>query len=311
MKKLLVTGASGLLGMNLALGLSKKYQIFGVANHLTLQGIPFEMIQRDFFRKDVAAELIDTVQPDAVIHCAAMANVDACEKNPEAATELNGEFPGRLAGETAKRHIPMIHISTDAVFDGKERKENGYTENDLPHPINVYARSKLLGEQKVFETNPDAVVARVNFYGWSVAGNRSLSEFFYANLKSGQRVFGFTDVFFCPLYVWDLAEILEKLLLKNAKGLYHVFSPEFLSKYEFGVNIAGKFGFDPNLIQPVSWQAGGLDAPRSPYLIMNTDKLREFLGESLPDQETCLNHFYEAEKSGLPELIRSFRTDNS
>ena len=61
MKKLLVTGASGLLGMNLALGLSKKYRIFGVANHLTLKGIPFEMIQRDFFRKDVAAELIDTV----------------------------------------------------------------------------------------------------------------------------------------------------------------------------------------------------------------------------------------------------------
>ncbi|NCP86195.1 sugar nucleotide-binding protein, partial [bacterium] len=78
------------------------------------------------------------------------------------------------------------------------------------------------GEVNVLSTNPTAIVARVNFFGWSLSGTRSLSEFFYNKLSTGQPANGFTDVSFCPLFVGDLAEILLHMLEKNLAGLYHV-----------------------------------------------------------------------------------------
>ena len=309
MKTLLVTGISGLLGLNLGLQFHQKYRIIGVTNRMQLKDVPFETIQRDFFQSDAADRLLNDTQPDALIHCAAMANVDDCEKNPEAAMALNGVFPGKLATAAGAQGIPMLHISTDAVFDGKTEIPAGYTEENTPDPINTYAATKLAGERNVLEANADAIVARVNFYGWSPSGKRSLSEFFYNNLSEGKKVNGFTDVFFCPLYVRDLAKILEQLLLKKATGLYHVFSAENQSKFAFGRAIAELFGFDPDLVQPVSWRDGGLNAARSPYLIMNTDKLATFLNEPLPGQAVGLQHFYEDQKAGLAALIKTLRID--
>ncbi len=309
MKTLLVTGVSGLLGLNLSLRFGEKYRIIGIGNQMRLQNIPFEMQQRDFLLPDAAERLLDETQPDAVIHCAALANLEACEKEPEGAMRLNGEFPGELARAAASKNVPLIHISTDAVFDGQQKKDGGYTEEDQPNPINVYAVTKLAGERNVLDANPNALVARVNFYGWSLSGRRSLCEFFYNNLAAGKSSNGFTDVFFCPLYVNDLAEILEKLLSRKTSGLLHVFGSDVLTKFEFGQAIATQFGFDPTLVQPVSWQEGGLSAARSPYLIMNTARLRGILGEELPGKVSGLSHLYQDRRAGLPEKLKSFRVD--
>ena len=95
-----------------------------------------------------------------------------------------------------------MHVSTDAVFDGQAAAT---TEQDTPNPLSIYARTKLDGERGVAEANPDAIIARVNLYGWSLSGRRSLAEFFFNNLSAGKRVKGFTDVYFCPLLANDLA----------------------------------------------------------------------------------------------------------
>ena len=141
-------------------------------------------------------------------------------------------------------------VSTDAVFDGQASGPNGYSETDPVRPINSYAESKALGERNVLSANPDAIVARVNFFGWSISGRRSLSEFFYTNLKAGRVVSGFTDVFFSPLYVRDLSRILVRLLESSERGVFHVFGAKTLSKYDFGVEIAKAFGFNPENVRP-------------------------------------------------------------
>jgi dTDP-4-dehydrorhamnose reductase len=131
----------------------------------------------------------------------------------------------------------------------------------------------------------------VNFYGFSLSGRRSLAEFFLYNLLEGRQLKGFTDVHFCPLYVGDLVQVLFAMLEKKLHGLYHVVSPECLSKYDFGKRIADKFGLDGSLITPVSVYDGGLLAKRSPNLTLRVDKLLA-TGIQLPGQTAGLDSFY-------------------
>ena len=147
------------------------------------------------------------------------------------AQQINAEMPGSIAVLCKKKGIQLTHISTDAVFDGKM---GDYTEEDPPNPLSVYARTKLEGERTVAAEYPNAIIARVNFYGFSLSGKRSLAEFFLNNLIDKKQVNGFVDVMFSPLYVTDLVDTLVKMIEKELSGLYHVVSPESLSKYAFG-----------------------------------------------------------------------------
>lgn len=302
--RILVTGASGLLGLNLSLRMTETHTIVGV-DRSKLAGTPFELFQADLLEPNACSRLIDEVRPDAIIHTAANAIVDACETDPEGARLLNAEFPGCIAELCAKQGIRMVHISTDAVFDGA--KEELYTEKDIPNPLGVYAQTKLEGEQNVLSANPDATVARVNFFGWSLSGTRSLSEFFYNSLSAGERVNGFTDVWFCPMFVSDLADTLVRVLESGLSGLYHTVGSEPLTKYDFGVSIARQFGFDERLVQPISVEASSLKAKRSPKLRLSVHKLSTALGMSIPGVSTGIPKFYTQYQQGYPQKMRSYQ----
>ncbi len=299
--RLLITGASGLLGVNVALEAAQRHTVFGVVHRRQLKTQAFTVLQADLHTSGEVERLLDETQPDWVIHCAALADVDACERDPELAWALNSELPAELAQHVARGGARLLHVSTDAVFDG--RKGN-YREDDPPNPLSIYARTKLAGEQRVMEANPDAIVARVNLFGWSASGERSLAEFFFYNLQAGRPVKGFTDVFFCPLLANDMAQIFLQMLARGLRGLYHVFSVECRSKYEFGVAIANTFGLDADLIAPVSVSAAGLAAMRSPNLTMNVDKLVHDLGQVPPTISTGLERFYQLYQQGYPQFLR-------
>lgn len=303
MKRLLITGASGLLGLPLALDASRAgYAVTGVVNSHRLNHPPFTQIAADFSAPGCAGAILDQAAPDVVVHCAAVANLDAAEKDPDLARRINTELPGELARETARRSIRLVHISTDQVFDGAR---GNYQEDDAPNPLGVYARTKLEGENAVLSANPQAAVARVVFYGWSLSGRRSLAEFFYNNLAAGNAVKGFTDVFFCPLQVNELARLLMKIAEAGIGGLYHVVSRESLSKYDFGVAIARRFGLDERLVQPASVMDAGLAARRSPNLTLRVEKLAAALGTPLPGQAEGLDRFYTQRLENYPEFLRS------
>jgi len=302
--KILVTGASGLLGLNLSLRMIETHTIVGVDRN-KLSGTPFELVKADLRKAGASSRLIDEVRPDAVIHTAANANVDACESDPEGARLLNAVFPGELAELCAKQSVHMIHISTDAVFDGT--KEDIYTEDDIPNPLGVYAQTKLDGERNVLSANPDAAIARVNFFGWSLPGTRSLSEFFYNKLSTGQQANGFTDVWFCTMFVGDLADTLVRMLEKGLSGLYHTVGSEALTKYDFGVKIARQFGFDEELVIPTSVEESGLKARRSRNLRLSVHKLSTDLGLEIPGVSTGLENFYTQYTQGYPQKMRSYQ----
>ncbi len=302
MMKILVTGASGLLGLNFALRFHDTHHIRGVVHSHPLREAPFEQITADLSDADALAQILDHTQPEVVLHCAALANVDACERDPEYAMRVNCDLPAALAKAAARDGFHLVHLSTDAVFDGQR---GDYCEDDLPNPLGAYARSKLAAEQAVLDACPQALVARVNFYGWSLSGRRSLGEFFYTNLKNRQPVKGFTDVFFCPLEATMLAEVLLRLVERRVNGIYHVVSSECLSKYEFGLAVARKFGLDGGLIAPVSVREGGLVAQRSPNLRLRTEKLSTALGQPAPAQADGLERFHHLFISGYSQRIQA------
>jgi dTDP-4-dehydrorhamnose reductase len=171
----------------------------------------------------------------------------------------------------------------------------------------VYAQTKLDGERAVLTENPNAIVARVNFYGWSLGGRRSLAEFFFNNLTNSKSMSGFTDVIFCPMLVNDTARLLMKMLKKKLSGIYHVVGPQAMSKYHFGVEIARKFSLRESEITPKSVTFSGLVAKRSNNLWLSTHKLSTDLGEDIPQFSTGLHEFYTQNQQGYPQKIRSYQ----
>ncbi len=304
MTRILITGASGLLGLNLCLAHWDSHTLLGL-DRGKLHATPFELIHATLDDPAAASRLIDTLKPDAVIHTAALANLEKCEADPQGARYLNAEIPGILAESAARTSVRFIHISTDAVFDGA--KDGIYTETDAPNPPGVYSATKLLGEHNVLSAYPAAAVARVNFFGWSLSGTRSLSEFFYNKLSAGEQCNGFTDVYFCPLFVGDLAATLVRMLDKGLSGLYHVVGSEALSKYDFGQRIARQFGFDPALVIPKSVEDSGLKAKRSHNLRLSIHKLSTDLGQSIPGVSTGIEQFYTQLQQGYPQKMRSYQ----
>ena len=304
--RVLITGASGLLGANVALeAAGAGHEVVGVRHSSPLQTDAFTTLSVDLLDEDAIGGLIERVRPEWVIHCAAIADLEACEQQPELARRLNSEVPGILAekcreGGARQRAVRLLHVSTDAVFDGQK---GDYVETDEPNPQNVYAETKLAGERAVAAADPDALVARVNLFGYSPSGKRSLAEHFLYNLIAGNDLKGFTDVFFCPLLVNDIAGIFFRMLEARLSGLYHVFSSECVSKHDFGVRIAERFGLDAGLIEPISVEEFGLAAARSPNLTMVTHKLSTALGAPLPALSPMMDRFWALYRQGYPQVV--------
>lgn len=300
MTRILITGASGLLGANLALQAAPQFEVVGVVNERRLHNAPFETVRVDLLDFDAIPGLFEKAKPDWVINCAAIANLDDAEKRPELAQRLNAELPGRLAAEAAKRNLRFLQVSTDAVFDGSK---GDYDEEDAPAPLSVYARTKRIAELAVKAAHPHVLIIRPNFFGWSIGGNRSLAEVFYNNLSQGQTMKGFTDRIFCPLLVTDLAEIILELLTKNLRGLYHAVSSDSMSKYDFGVAVAKRFGLDANLIEPTVTAETG--APRSMNLSLRNSRLAKTLGRRLPTIAEGIERLFEQDRSGYRAALRA------
>lgn len=304
--RLLVTGATGLLGINLSLvAVGQGHQVTGLSHSRNLANAPFELRKVDLESPGSAIRLIEGAKPEAIIHCAAMADLNTAQNEPDRAYQINCTAAGELAAAASRWGIPFVHVSTDAVFDGKT---GGYREEDPVNPLSVYGQTKLAGEQLVTKMHPDAIIARVVFFGWSVSGDRSLSEFFYNNLRKGEQIQGFTDALFSPLYVEDLAHTLLEMLDAGLSGLYHVVSPEHMSKYDFGVRIAQRFGYDPQLIEPVCMKTLSRGAPRSSNLVLNPEKVQRDLGHPLATVEDGIERFYLRSMDKYPQQLRRYGT---
>jgi dTDP-4-dehydrorhamnose reductase len=304
MNKLIVTGAGGLLGSNFVETLKKRFSILAVdrSNLVWFQGA--KSICADILDEAVMARIIREYSPQAVIHCAAETRVDFCEEHPENAFRINEEGT-RIVAETAGRcKAKIVYISTDSIFDGKRGM---YNEQDIPHPINVYAQSKLAGEKAVVSGCSDYLVIRTNIFGWNLQPMLTLAEWILQNINDGNRIPGFTDVIFSPLLVNDLARIIENMLNAGMRGFYHVGARDSCSKFEFARMIARVFGKDETSVFESCSEDAGFKAQRPKDSSLDVARVTEALGVQMPGINEGLNRFRGLLDEGFVEHLRSNR----
>lgn len=306
---LVVTGASGLLGANFLLTASRLgYETAGIAYRHKLRMPGVAILSADLTDEAATRKLISELKPTSIIHCAAATNVDWCEDHPQEAAKINVDASRWLAEMAYQLKAHFVYISTDSVFDGER---GDYREEDEPAPVNWYAQSKLLGERAVLDSNPTALVARVNIYGWNVQNKLSLAEWVLERLRAGEPVPGFTDVFFSPILANDLSEKLLAMLQRKLTGTYHLTGSERVSKYEFARRIAAIFGFDLTLVRPTQLSQAGLRARRPLDISLNTLKVSAALGHTMPSVDAGLRSFRALEESGYVEEIKNCLRDTA
>ncbi len=296
--KLLVTGCTGLLGSNICYNLRDSFEITGISRGpFFMNGI--EHIRADFSNGEEMHELFSASKYDAVIHCAAITNVDACEKDPHQAFEINTEAAYALSRQAQSQDARFVFISTDAVFAGES--EVPYKETDPVDPISIYGQTKVKAEEKILE-NRNSLVVRTNMYGFNWLDKESLSEWVIRSIQQGDNIKMFYDVVFNPLLANTLATSIARALHLEARGILNIGCTTPLSKYDFGREIAMRMG-RPCKIQPISVDDFGFAAKRAHYMHLNCDKAQK-LGISLPSIYDDIDEMLELLTLGYDRKIR-------
>lgn len=276
-----VTGASGVLGTAVSLEARKRGYEVVAFYHSIVPDIPDASTEKLDIRETREVEkTISRVHPDAIIHSAAEVRVDWCEDHPDDAASTNVDGSRNIAKAARNCGSSLLYVSTDSVFRGDH---GNYLEDDETFPLNVYARTKLAGEDAVLSASPAAIVARTTFYGWGGEHKPGLLGWILGQLENGKELPGFTDVVFCPVPVADVAAALLDLLEQRCSGRYHVVGSEAVSKYDFARRVAQRFGYDPNLVKPSKLADLHLRAQRPLDTSLTIDKLRNILGRDMPN----------------------------
>lgn len=302
----LITGASGLLGANLALQWGEAgADLVGLYHTHPVRSPGFAAYPVDLTDEAAVRAIVRATAPDWVVHCAAATDVDWCEAHPVAAHRINAEGAGVVAAAARDAGAGLIHISTDAVFDGAR---GGYSESDEPSPANAYARSKLAGERAVLAAHPAALVVRTTIFGWNAQPKRSLAEWALGRLEAGEDVPGWVDVFFNPLLVNDLADLLLAAMERGLRDVIHLAGGGALSKYAFAQAVARTFGYDEGRVRPTSVDDVSFAAPRPRNTTLAVDRACDALGRPMPTIEAGLARFKQLRDTGFVNRLKQFVT---
>lgn len=271
----MMTGGSGLLALNWTFFAKDKCKVILALNkkNVSLQGVQTTFINLQS-KDDILANL-KRYKPDALIHTAGLTNVDECERNPSLAKHINGELPLNVALACKDAGVKLVHISTDHLFSGEKPL---LSEDSLPQPINVYAKSKLEGEQAVQSVDEQALIIRTNFFGWGYNSRESFSDWIHNSLSNNKQITLFDDVYFTPILIDTLARCIHILLEYKAAGVFNVVTDNRISKFEFGLMLCKQFGFDNNLIHRGSISNISGSAPRPNDMSLSNHKLKQQIG---------------------------------
>ena len=263
-----ITGAGGLIGNYLvqtAKQFAPEWRTQGLAR-ADLDLLNFAAVCSRFHRE----------APQLILHCAALSQSPACQKDPGLARRLNVEVTALLAELAAE--IPFVFFSTDLVFDGRT---GNYDESAAVNPLSIYAETKVAAEQIVL-ANPRHTVIRTSLNGGtSPTGGRGFNEQMRRAFADGATLNLFTDEFRNPIHAAVTAQAIWELIRQNQPGLYHIAGGEKMSRWDLGRLMAARWPqLQPKLV------AGSLrdyhGAPRSPDTTLTCTKVQRLLSFPLP-----------------------------
>lgn len=275
--KVLVTGASGLLGWDIA-------DTFEAAGH---------KVSRLMGRKDVnmlnpqdVMDYVCALSPDVVVHSAGYRDLDDMERNEHAGFAVNSFGTRNVALACRACDAKLIYISSDTVFDGE--KGSGYHEYDTPCPVNVYGRSKVMAEREIHALWDKSFIVRTALlFGYK--GHRENSFIFHIvdELSCGRTITASKDQICCPSYTADIAEALVKLSQTEWYGTYHIANTGTGSRCDVSRAVAELAGLDPQMVLPADSSKAKF-AKRAKNTVFDSIAWPATFGESLPDWRDAL-----------------------
>jgi dTDP-4-dehydrorhamnose reductase len=271
--KLVVTGASGLLGQKLVrFGTDSGYDVCSLFHeHRPDSGKAFRV---DITNSGALNERLKLENPDVVINTASITDVDLCEREPEIAMRVNATGPELLADACDRVRAFLLHLSTDYVFDGTK---GNYSENDAPAPINQYGLSKLIGERSVAKHANACIVRTSVLYGWGRQYRANFATWLYEKLSKGIRVNVVTDQVASPTLNTNLAKMILELAERRIPGIFHLAGSTRASRYEFAIKLANALDFDSSHIVPAKSDASSWIARRPRDSSLDVTKAKKTL----------------------------------
>lgn len=254
-QKVLVAGATGLLGCSLVPFLRKRgLHVISMGNNQSSD------LNVDLTRREQTARALDSVNPDVIINLAALTNVDRCETHPQEAYLFNVKTVESLCAwmNTASQACHLIHISTDQVYDGP----GPHTESQITI-CNFYAISKLAGEY-IARTVPSTIL-RTNFVGRSrCEGRASLADWLHAALIDQTEVNVYEDVMFSPLAISTLCDYIQSCIVDRPLGVFNIGSQVGMSKADFAFAFAAALGLKTTYLKRVNSRSSNTLVARRP-----------------------------------------------
>lgn len=239
----MVTGASGFLGREVMRRMAGDYERIGVA----LQHASGELLRRDVRRPGTVFELVEELQPDVVVHCAAYRDPDFCEQHPAETRRLNVD-PVRALCESLPQQARLVLISTDYVFDGEHPP---YDEDALRVPVNVYGESKLEAED-IVRGRPGSLIVRIPVLigaGDDLASSGFIAQLVEAAQSASELELDDVLVRF-PTWTRDVAGAIAFLLARGAEGIFHVSGPRGGTRFAWTVETARLLGRPAEHLRP-------------------------------------------------------------
>ena len=262
MKRILITGANGLLGQKLVYTLRNRYEVVasGVEKDFVFKKNKSNYIIFDITNPTHCKQIVDNIKPNIIINAASITNVDECEIKRELCWNVNVKGVENLASAAKRNMALLIHISTDYIFDGKD---GPYTEEDRPNPIGYYGKAKLASENVCRMMGvPFAIIRTSVLFGLGISVKQNFFLWLNTNLKQGKDVNIVTDQFNTPTLVDDLVSGILKLIQSSAYGLYHMSGKDYINRYDFAITLANSFGYDKSLIHPITTKSLNQQANR-------------------------------------------------
>jgi dTDP-4-dehydrorhamnose reductase len=264
----------------------------------------------DLTRPETIATAIERLAPDLVVNAAAYNAVDRAESEPDVSYAVNGTGPGAIAAAASGLQVPVIHFSTDYVFDGG--KGSAYTEADVPSPLGVYARSKLDGERRVAAANDRHVILRTAWV-FSPFG-QNFVDLMLRLATQRDRLQVVADQTGCPTYAPDIADAVLKLAARitgadaggQLFGVYHLAGPDAVTRYEFARRIfaasASRGGPQP-MVEPVPGSHFPAPAPRPINSSLDSSRITATFGVALPGLDDALARCMERVFASTPHPL--------
>ncbi len=273
--KILVTGASGLLGSKLTeLLVNKEYEVYsGYYTHKPKYGIPVKL---DVSSENIVSKIISRIKPDIIVHSAALTNVDKCETDKDLAFKINVIGTRNIALSSKKYNVFLIYGSTDYIFNGDKGL---YNEDDTPDPINYYGLTKLKGEKEIMNILSEYCIVRPSVIYGSIpaSGKINFSLWVIEKLRNNESINVVIDQWNSPTLNINLAEMIIEVMKRRLTGIYHLAGATRISRYEFAKLIAKSFELDDALINPINSSGINWIAKRPRDSSLDVSKARRIL----------------------------------